>query len=161
MTKPLFLVMAVAVTGCGAGHGTGPADLAPAVPDGGIVGQHGRVIDYFNLTPLAGFTVTDGANSTTTDANGEFLLPAPMDTDLAPTVSGPSYSTLELAKIQASATDVSLGDVPIPSSATFLSELSLTSADPSKALVQVIIVPTGNCTSVAGGTITVTSPADA
>ena len=159
MTKPYWLLVAAGVLGCG-GNGTTTAapDLAPPASDGGTVGQHGKVIDYFNLTPLAGFTVTDGNNTTTTDANGEFVLPAPMDVDLAPVVTGPSYSTLHLATARATAADVELGPITIPSSSTFGSEMSLVNADQSKALVQVVVVPTGACTSIAGGTLTVTSP---
>ncbi|HEX6837344.1 MAG TPA: hypothetical protein VF334_12270, partial [Polyangia bacterium] len=110
------------------------------------------------LTPLAGFSVTDGNNTTTTDANGEFVLPAPMDVELAPIVTGPKYSTLQLARVKAAAADVELGPITIPSSSTFMSEMSIINADQSKALVQVVIIPTGACTSVAGGTLTVTSP---
>lgn len=160
MTKPYWLLVAAGLLGCGGGNGTTRTapDLAPPATDAGIVGQHGRVIDYFNLTPLAGFTVTDGSNSTTTDANGEFVLPAPMDVDLAPIVTGPKYSTLQLARARAAAADVDLGPITIPSSSTFMSELSIINADQTKALVQVVIIPTGACTSVAGGTLTVTSP---
>jgi hypothetical protein len=118
-------------------------------------------VDYFKLTPLAGFTVSDGANTTSTDANGNWVLPAPMGTDLAPLVTGPGYSTLHLATAQAAGTDVDYGAIPIPDTSSFALELSLLGADSSKALVQIIVVPTGACTSVAGGTLTVTSPSDA
>jgi hypothetical protein len=162
MRKPWLLLVAAGVIGCGGGQGAGstsPPDMTPVSTS--IVGQHGRVVDYFNLTPLAGFTVTDGANSATTDADGVFVLPAPMDTPLAPTVTGPSYSTLQLAAAHAAADDMDLGPITIPSSATFGTELSVLGADQSKALVQVIIIPTGACTSLAGGTLTVQSPSDA
>ena len=161
MRNPLFALVAVGLVGCG---GTSASKMSPDMTpasDPGVVGQHGRVIDYFNLTPLAGFTVTDGANTTTTDSDGGFVLPAPTGATLAPTVTGPSYSTLQLAKAQAMGTDVDLGAVPIPSTATFMTELSVIGADTSKALVQVIIVPTGSCTSVAGGTVTLNSPKSA
>lgn len=160
MTKPHLLLVAVGLFGCGGGNGTTSStpDLAPPASDAGTVGQHGQVIDYFNLTPLAGFTVTDGNNSTTTDANGEWVLPAPMDVDLAPVVTGPKYSTLHLATVRAASADVALGPITIPSSSTFMSEMSIINADQTKALVQVVVIPTGACTSVAGGTLTVTSP---
>ncbi len=163
MTKPLLLLAAaLGVVGCGGSKGaTGTPDLAMSSADAGIDGQHGRVVDYFNLTPLVGFTVTDGSNTTTTDADGRFVLPAPMDTSLAPVIIGPSYSTLHLAQAHAAGSDVDLGPITMPSSATYMTELSLLNADSSKGLVQVIIIPTGACTSVAGGTLTVTSPAGA
>src|SRR4051812_20870653 len=59
------------VAGCGGTHGTtSQPDLAPSAADAGIEGQHGQLLDYFNLTPLVGFTVTDGDNTTTSDAQG-------------------------------------------------------------------------------------------
>jgi hypothetical protein len=162
MSKPSLLLVAACVLGCGGGHGTTPTtgpDMTPATTT--ITGQHGRVVDYFNLTPLAGFTVTDGANTTMTDADGQFVLPAPMGTSLAPIVTGPSYSTLQLATAHAADTEVDLGPITIPSSATYGTELSIIAADTTKALVQVVIIPTGACTSVAGGTLSVTKPAGA
>jgi len=156
-----FLLVAAGAIGCG---GTSASNLSPDMTpasDAGVVGEHGRVVDYFNLTPLAGFTVTDGTNTTTTDSDGRWVLPAPMGVVLAPVVTGPSYSTLQLGKAQAMADDVNVGAIPIPSTATFMTELTVTGADPSKALVQVIIAPTGACTSVAGGTLTIKSPTSA
>jgi hypothetical protein len=162
MEKPLFVLILAGVTGCGGGGtGTGGNMAAPDMTPASIVGQHGRVVDYFNLTPLVGFTVSDGTNTATTDADGQFLLPAPMGATLAQTVTGPSYSTLHLPQGHAVGSDVDLGPIVIPSSATFNTELSLLSADMTKALVQVVIIPTGACTSVAGGTLTVVKPAGA
>ena len=162
MRKPYFVLVAAALIGCGgsSGNGTTAPDMTPAM-NPTIVGQHGQVVDYFSLMPLAGFTVADGENTTTTDAQGNWVLPAPMDVDLAPTVTGPSYSTLQLAKARAAASDVNLGPITIPSNDTFNTELNILGADTTKALVQVIIVPTGACTSVAGGTLTISKPADA
>lgn len=164
MRKPFWILVAASAIGCGGSKGsttTAPPDLAPPIVDAGIVGQHGQVIDYFELTPLVGFTVTDGTNTTTTDDQGQFVLPAPMDTPLAPTVTGPMYSMVQLAQATAAGTDVDLGPIAIPAAGTFELEQNIIGADNTKAVVQVIIIPTGACTSVAGGTLTVTSPADA
>jgi hypothetical protein len=163
MTKPFLILVAAGVVGCGGGgNGSTTSAASPDMaPGASIVGEHGQVVDYFKLTPLAGFTVSDGANTTTTDANGNWVLPAPMGTDLAPMVTGPGYSTLHLATARAAGTDVDYGAIPIPDTSSFALELSLLGADSSKALVQIIVVPTGACTSVAGGTLTVTSPSDA
>jgi hypothetical protein len=165
MRNSRFVLVAVALVGCGGSNGgAAPTpDMAPATGSGGsgIVGQHGVVVDYFNLTPLAGFTVTDGDNTTTTGADGTFVLPAPMGATLAPTVTGPSYSMLQLATATAVGPDVDLGHIPIPSTQTFMLEQSITGADASKGVVQVVIIPTGACTSLAGGTLTATAPAGA
>jgi hypothetical protein len=164
----LLLAFTLAAVGCG-GSGssttgdTPPPDMTSAGTGGGpsILGQHGTVVDYFKLTPLAGFTVTDGVNTTTTDADGKWVLPQPVGSELAPSVTGPGYSTLQLAKVRAVAEDIDVGPVPIPDVMSLGLEANILGADTAKALVQVIIQPTGACTSVAGGTLSVISPADA
>jgi hypothetical protein len=164
MTKSdCMLASALMLLGCGgSGTSSSPPDLAPAAADAGAIeGQHGQVIDYFNLTPLAGFTVSDGTNSTTTDAQGRWVLPLAVGDASAPVVTGPSSSRLQRAKVEAAASDVDVGQIPMPSAAGFMSELSILGADQSKALVQVVIIPTGACTSLAGGTLTLESPASA
>jgi hypothetical protein len=132
--------------------------LAPFMGCGSQGRQHGVVVDYFALEPLAGFTVTDGSSSATTDATGTFSLPAPMGVVLAPVVTGTGYSTLQLASAMAAGDDVDLGPIPIPSSETFGTEQALVKNDQSLALFQVTLLLTGACTSAAGGTLTVTSP---
>ena len=59
-----------------------------------VPGMRGTVVDYFTDMPVAGLTVVDGDNTTTTDANGNFELPT--TGPLAPVVSGATYSTLYL-----------------------------------------------------------------
>jgi hypothetical protein len=161
MTRLLSACVALALAGCTGNPvkmdmnpDMASDDAAPA-----IVGQHGQVVDYFTLQPLAGFTVTDGPNSTTTDAAGKFVLPAPAGTVLQPMVTGPDYSTLQLPAAMADGDDFDRGILPIPSAMTFGTEQQILSNDPSKALVQVTVVRTGACASVQGGTLTVNSPA--
>ncbi len=72
MSKPFLLLAASVVVGCGGSNAKSAPDMASAPSDAGIMGQHGQVMDYFNLTPLVGFTVTDGTNTTTTDAQGNW-----------------------------------------------------------------------------------------
>lgn len=143
----------------GTGGGGGVTDMSTAVDAGPtIVGQHGVVIDYFTNAPLAGFTLTDGQNTTTSDANGNFVLPAPAGVALAPTVTGPMYSTLHLPEAMASGIDVNRGAIPIPSSSTFGLEQQVVANDQTMALIQVTLIKTGACTAIAGGTVTVNSP---
>ena len=160
MPKSALLLACTVAAGCGGTQAASP-DLAPMQDAGALEGQHGQVIDYFNLTPLAGFTVSDGTNTTTTDAQGNWVLPLAVGAESAPVVTGPSYSRLQLAKVKAVASEVDVHQIPIPSTATFSSELSILGADSAKALVQVVIVPTGACTSLAGGTLTLVSPKSA
>lgn len=133
-----------------------PPDMAGPM----IIGQHGVVIDYFNGTPLAGFTVTDGDTlTTTTDATGHFVLPAPMGEKLSLVVTGPSYTHLYLPELTAVDADVNRGDIPIPDASSFGLAQQVLGSDPSLAVVYITLVRTGACTSLAGGTLTVDSPA--
>jgi hypothetical protein len=160
----LALCPVIGCGGSGGGSGTGGggsgADMSSA---GGptIIGEHGTVIDYFTNAPLSGFTVTDGSNSTTTDASGNWVLPAPTGVTLAATVTGPMYTTLHLQQVMASGVDVNVGAIPIPSSSTFSLEQQLVANDQTMALIQISLAKTGACTAIAGGTITVNSPAGA
>ena len=155
----MSLALLAWLAGCGGSPHS--ADMSPAPDLGGpvIVGQHGTVVDYFNGMPQAGFTVTDGTNSTTTDAEGHFVLPAPMGVKLAPMVTGPSYTQLYLPEVTAVDADVDRGDIPIPSAQSFALEQQVLSSDPAKANVYITLAKTGACTSLAGGTLTVLSPA--
>lgn len=158
-----LVVLSCFAIGCGGKSVTKtstPPDMSSS-DGGGVVGQHGVVVDYFQRTPLVGFTVTDGANSVTTDASGAFLLPAPMDVVLAPQISGPGYSSLYLPEAMAGGTDVDRGFIPIPSTMTFGLEQSLIKADSTMAVVQIIVEKMPTCASIAGGTVTVQSPAGA
>ena len=158
-------MMSVALlAGCGGSKTTTTSpDMAAADMSGGpvIVGQHGRLIDYFNGMPLAGLTLTDGANSVTTDAGGGFLLPAPMGELLKPAASGSGFATLYLPEATAAAVDVDRGDVPMATTSAFALEQNILANDTSKSLVHILLAKGGACSSFAGGTITVNAPAGA
>lgn len=151
-----FAMVSFCIVGCGGSKSsTGAPDLAMA---SGIMGEHGIVVDYFNNMPVAGLTVTNGADSTTTGADGSFVLPAPAGAALQTVVSGPQYTTLFLPDATAAAEDVDRGYVPIGSSQAFALAQQIIAPDTSKAIVYVTVLPIGSCTSVAGGTLTVISP---
>jgi hypothetical protein len=155
--KPL-LVAAVFVVGCGGSNGSKSGGMPDLAPGPTVIGQHGIVVDYFQRTPLVGFTVSDGSASATTDAQGNFLLPAPTGVVLAPTVTGASYTQLFLPEVTAAGADVDRGFIPIPSSQTFMLEQNILKNDAAKAIVYVTVAKTGACTAIAGGTLTVQSP---
>ena len=121
--------------------------------------MRGTVIDYFSSMPLAGLTVTDGPNTTTTDASGNWTLPT--TGPLAPIVSGSMESALQLPQALAGSVEVDQGAIPIPNSSTLALEQQIVGADSSKALVQVTVLQAPTCASIAGGTLTVDSPAGA
>jgi len=166
----------VLIAGCSAAHGT-PPDSSDAGGDAGADGQatvteHGVVVDYGTIlssgqtTPVEGLTVTDGARSTKTDANGTWSLTLPAGATLSPVVSGTAkgdpYSTLYLPDAVGDAGgDLDRGDIVMPDTSVFQLERQTLSSDPSKALVHVVAQTSGSCKSAAGGTLTVTSPAGA
>lgn len=136
-----------------------PADMAAAAS------ERGALIDYFTNTKLVGLTITDGQNTATSAADGTFALPSPTEATLAPTVSGSSggstYGKLHLPAGTATAAIADRGPIPMPTTDTFALEQDVLNNDQTKALVQIIVLPTGACTAIAGGTLTVNSPAGA
>ncbi|MGH7294668.1 MAG: hypothetical protein ACRELB_07040 [Polyangiaceae bacterium] len=136
-----------------------------AVTEHGVVYSYGTLITSGNLVPVKGLTVTDGGQSTTTDAQGSWSLTLPLGSTLAGMVSGTSegdpFSTLALVGATTTGPDFDHGNIIIPDQSTFQLEQETLTADASMALVHVLVVPTGACTSAAGGTLAVTSPAGA
>jgi hypothetical protein len=160
---PAGLIIGTAlVAGCGGSKTTGAPDMAMADMSGPVIqGEHGTLVDYFSMMPLAGLTVTDGTNSTTTGADGSFVLPAPMGVTLSPFASGTGYATLHLPEGTAASVDVNLGVVPMAQTSSFALEQNILANDQTKALVHILIVKTGACASIANGTVTVNAPAGA
>lgn len=166
------------VAGCSSAHGApspGPsgaagddagADAQGTVTERGVVIDYGALLMSGQATPVHGLTVTDGARSTTTDANGRWSLTLPAGATMSAVVSGTAqgdaYSTLYLPEGVADPGGVlDRGEFVIPDSSVFQLERETLSSDPSKALVHVVAQTTGTCKSAAGGTLTVTSPAGA
>jgi hypothetical protein len=161
-------LVALFLVGCGGsntttgGGGGMMPDMAPSNPTGltGMPGQHGQLLDYFTSAPLAGFTIKDGDNMTTSDAMGYWSLPSPQGVVLDTSVSGPDYTVLHLPQtvVDPTGTEVNRGVIPIPAAMSLALEVQITSADDTKGMVQITVLKRGNCTSVAGGTVTVTKP---
>lgn len=145
----------------GAGGDAGAsADTSPDVPVGNVV-EHGTIVDYFTLKPVAGLTVSDNGVTTTTDANGVWSLTAPKSSTLQLTVTGPKYTKLLFPDEVASGDDANSSIVVMADSSSYnLEQNSLTGFDAAKALVQLVLVTIGtSCTSVVGGTLKVVAPA--
>jgi len=159
----ITLILPMLAVGCGSSthQSHDPVDMSSTDGAPTIEGQHGTLVDYFTSAPLSGFTVTDGTASTTTDAQGNWVLPAPMGVALAPMVTGPNYSKLYLPEAMAGSVDVNRGRIPLPDTGGFALEQDILSVDPSQAIVQITVVNAESCKSIAGGTLTVTSPAGA
>jgi len=151
------------LAGCGGSKtNNNTPDMATADMSGPVIeGEHGTLVDYFSMMPLPGLTVTDGTNSTTTAADGSFVLPAPMGATLSPFAGGPNYATLYLPEATAASIDVNRGVVPMAQTSNFALEQSILANDQTKALVHILIFKTGACASLANGTITVNAPAGA
>jgi hypothetical protein len=160
--RTLFPLIAglIAASGCGsktvAMMDAGSPDLT-APP---MVTEHGVMLDYQSLMPVAGLTVTDGAASAMTDAQGMWTMTVPAGA-LAPVVTGPSYSQDIFPSSTSAASDVDFGPQVIPTAAAYNLEQILLSSDNTKALVHLVALPSTTCTDPSGGTVNVLSPAGA
>ena len=157
------MVSMIACSGAPSAHvsagGDAGASTEGGAPSAGSIVEHGAIVDYFSLKPVAGLTVTDNGVTTKTDANGAWSLTVPSTSMLQPVVTGPAYTRLLFPDSTASGADVDFGTSVMPDSSTYnLEQNSLQAFDPAKALVQVVLIPTGNCKSVVGGTAKVVSP---
>jgi hypothetical protein len=180
MRATTILPFVALVCSCSSSSGSAPADTPDASGDDAGNGaetapatftEHGSIIDYGTLissgktVPVAGLTVTDGTQSATTDAQGNWSLTLPVGTTMSPSIAGTTkgdpYSTLFLPTGTSGGGDVDRGTIVVADVSTFQLERLILSADSTKAVVHVAASATGSCTSVAGGTITVTSPAGA
>jgi hypothetical protein len=146
-----------------AGGGGGDGGQSADGGGGATIVLHGTIVDYFTLKPVGGLTVADNGVTTTTDANGAWSLAVPSTaTVLQPIVTGPKYTKLLFPDSMPTGGDVDFGTSVMPDSSTYnLEQLSLSAFDPGKALVQVVLIATGACKSVVGGTAKVVSPAGA
>ena len=152
-------------------HDSGDAavahDAAPdAVVDAGPIFDgsataHGTIVDYFTLKPVPGLTVTDNGLTSKTDAMGKWSITEPAGATLLPTVTGPSYSNLLFPESLPAAADVDFAASVMPNSSTYMLEQQGLTSDPSKALVQAVIVTKPSCASVVGGTLAVLAPSGA
>ncbi len=158
VTLPLIAGL-IAASGCGsktAAMDAGAPDLTPPP----MVTEHGVMLDYQSLMPVAGLTITDGAASTMTDAQGMWMLMVPAG-PLAPVVTGPSYSQDVFPSSTSAASDVDFGPQVIPTASAYNLEQILLSNDNTKALVHLVALPSTTCTDPSGGTVKVLSPAGA
>jgi len=135
----------------------------PTVTEHGVVLDYGTLLSSGKLVAVAGLTVTDGDQTTTTDATGSWSLTLPASATLAGVVNGTTqgdpYSNLFLPQVTlAAGGDVDRGNIITPDQSTFQLERLSLSSDDTMAVVHVVVIATGTCSSVEGGSITVTSP---
>jgi hypothetical protein len=148
------------------GDSGGQEAAGPTITEHGIVLDYGTLLSSGKLVPVKGLTVSDGDQTTTTDATGFWSITLPASETLQGTVNGSSegdaYSNLFLPAVTLpGGGDVDRGNIITPDVSTFqLERLSLTS-DPTLAIVHVVVEASGSCSSVEGGTITVSSPSSA
>jgi hypothetical protein len=161
---PLLPVVAlVLATACSSTSGSPAAAPDAGSDDGGAQAEaavatfteHGSILDYGtlissgNVVPVAGLTVTEGDQSTTTDAEGNWSFTVPVGTTLAPSIAGTTkgdpYSTLFLPQAVSGGTDVDRGIIPVADQSTFQLERLVLSNDSTKAIVHVAAYATGSC----------------
>jgi hypothetical protein len=153
----LFLAGLIAASGCssktGGGTDAGASDLSAAP----MVTEHGVMLDYDTLMPVAGLTVTDGTATATTDTMGQWSI-TQRAVMLAPVVTGPNYSKVVFPLSTATGTDIDFGPQVIPTANTYNLEEVVLAQDTTKSLVHLVALTGGACTDPSGGTLTLTSP---
>ncbi|HEY3820184.1 MAG TPA: hypothetical protein VGL81_23630 [Polyangiaceae bacterium] len=144
------------------GGGGGGGNSGPTVTEHGIVYDYGTLLASGTLATVEGLTVTDGDETTTTDAQGTWSLAMPLGATMAPIVTGTSkgdvYSLLMFPAATAAGADLDWGNIIIPDQSTFSLEQVTLGSTSTDAIVHVVAVAQGACTTLAGGTLTVTSP---
>ena len=148
--------------GDGGTGGGGEDSGGSTLTEHGIVYDYGTFLSTGTLVTVEGLTVTDGDQTATTDANGNWSITLPLSATMHPVVTGTSkgdaYSTLMLPMATAAASDLDWGNIIIPDVSTFQLERVTLGSDDTQAVVHVVTDTSGACTSVAGGVLTVTSP---
>jgi hypothetical protein len=125
------------------------------------INEHGHIIDYNNMTALAGVTVTAAGLTTTTGADGKWSLAIPAGTPSRPKVTFPGYIDVNLPEEIATGEN-DRHDLPIPDVMTYqLGQYAQRGYDTTKAAVSVAIHLRSTCASQAGATLTVVSPSGA
>ena len=163
MRFPTATLLVLAAAGCSSNGGTTA-----------LVTQRGRTVQYLpcqtTLAPVAGATVTVGAQTATTAKDGTYSIEVPSGTPFTMTVekttiSNPNDPTdIKYVKLIEAQDTVKAsydrGDTRLLSvdTASLLSS-ALTNYDTAKALVTVELVKTGSCADV-GGTTVKLSPSD-
>jgi hypothetical protein len=155
--KEASIVLALIAVGCGSSGSSGGGG-APAK----LVTQSGRVIDFLpcstQTTVVAGATVTVGAQSTTTAADGTYSLKVPAGepfTMVVTKTTSPAYVQL-IEEENVVEGDYARGDTKlVPTSTAQLLSSALPSYDDTRALVSVELVKTGSCADLGGTTVAV------
>jgi hypothetical protein len=146
----------------GDGSSSGGSSGGPTVTEHGVVYDYGTLLATGNLVTVEGLTITDNGLTATTDVNGNWSLTVPLSSTMQPIVTGTSkgdpYSYLMLPAATAAGTDLDWGNIITPDVSTFQLERVTLGSDDTQAVMHAVVLTTGSCTSVAGGTLTVTSP---
>jgi hypothetical protein len=148
----IVIALAFALASCSSGASSGPT-----------VTQTGKTVEYSPCaepTAVAGATVTVGAQSATTAADGSYSIQVPSGAPFTMTVYAPQYIPLIEAQDMVKASYDRGNTLMISTSTASFLESALPGFDSSATFLTVELVKTGNCADVTGTTITV-SPTNA
>ncbi len=152
-------LLALATAGllaCSSGGGSGSGS-AP------LVTQTGKAVSYIpcgELDPVAGATITIGAETATTASDGTYSILVPAGTPFtmkAVKTTTPSYIPLIEAEDRVTGSYDRGETLLISSGTASLLTAALPSYNSSKALMTIELVKTGSCTDVSGTTVTVSN----
>jgi hypothetical protein len=119
--------------------------------------EQGTVAAYPGGAAVANATVTIGALTATSDSSGKYTLAVPIGTPFSHLVTADKYTKSYFAERIMTGDFAEIESIPLQ--ATFdIGKGALAGYDATKAVVYVIVQPTGSCTDVSGGTLTVNAP---
>ena len=136
---------------------------SPATPDAppGTILEHGRVVDFGDHHALSGATITIGAATTKTAADGKWSIAVPIGTPARPRITLDGYINVNLPE-EISTADNDRKDLPLPDLMTFqLGMYAQPGYDLAKASISIAIDLLPSCASADGATLQVVSPAGA
>lgn len=178
LTVALYLLaLSVGAVGCSSkssnnpgtsDSGTSEAGDEDSGSPAGTIKDNGNVTTYDDngKTPIKNAPLVEGDATGTTDDKGNFTLTIPAEQPYSLVIKPPpgtstQYVTTYMPEIIAHG-DNNRPKIMVPSVDTFhLAQGALPGFDTSKGVIYVVVYATGSCASIAGGTVSVVSPADA
>ena len=142
------------------GGDTGDAGTDASIqPFSGPAVEHGIMLDYTSLMPVAGVTVTDHGASAMTDANGVWSIAVPPNTPLlSPLITFPKYGPTYFPEAVPVAADIDFGANVFATASLFGVAQSGLGNDMTKGLAYIVVYLMPSCPSAVGGTIKLLAP---
>jgi hypothetical protein len=162
----LVLSTSLGLAACSGGEGKGGSPSPSPMPSGtsttpppgatDMVVQTGTIVDFLEMTPIAGARITAGGVMTTSDSKGNYSLTLPKGQSFGMVIEADNHvKVVEQGTILTADFDRGKTFLVAMSDANLLKNILRN--DGTLGLLSIAVLPTGNCKSVAGTTLDVTS----